>query len=125
MNTSIKLGKALTLAALAIVLFVCASEWWVTSHAYPDFGFNNTALIVKTLIAIALFYAVWRGHAWARWLTGAALLLSGLAQFFVDYAPLPWAQWAKIAAVLMVVAGLTVLFSKSIRAFQQYQRQTD
>jgi hypothetical protein len=120
MNTAAEFGKKLTLFIFALVLFVIASEWWVTAHQYPDFGFNNSNVIIKLLVAVSLFYAILRGQFWARCLAGFLLVLSGTVGLLNNYGDLPWAQWAKISAIILFMAGIWLLLSKTISALQTH-----
>ncbi len=126
--TDIQAGRTLVIVAavillglhLATFLFAFAS---MTSGVETSDWLSN---LVTGTIELCLLYLVFRGHAWARWLTGL-LALAGvvLGLTFLLRASTPDAASALILVLVigMAVAASILLLIPSVRTFQRAQRQ--
>jgi len=70
-----RLGQILVIVAIAITLL---GDLVVISLTIPGAPSSKVVTsVIRWLLTAALFYAIWRGHTWARWLT-VGLLSVGL-----------------------------------------------
>ena len=76
--------------------------------------------VMRLLITAALFYAIWRGQRWARWLIVGLL---GLGLVMILPVVLQSMHPLVIAVALQLIIALGLLaFSPSVSAFINYQR---
>ena len=76
--------------------------------------------VLRWFITAALFYAIWRGHRWARWLTVGLL---GLGVLMIVPVLLRSMHPLVIVVALQFIIALALLaFSPSVAAFIDYQR---
>jgi len=108
----------LVLIAFAVTLL---GDLVVISLKISQVGLSaSTGSIFRWLSTIALFYAIWRGYAWARWLVVGFL---GLGLILV----LLLMQWRGLDALAIGVAlqfstALVLLaFPRSVTTFLGYQ----
>jgi len=118
MPASALTGRLLVLIAFAVTLL---GDLVVISLKISQVGLSaSTGSIFRWLSTIALFYAIWRGYAWARWLVVGFL---GLGLILV----LLLMQWRGLDALAIGVAlqfstALVLLaFPRSVTTFLGYQ----
>ncbi len=97
---SAKLGLAIV-ALLSVV--VIGVELWLLLTGFGE--------VIRLALLVGLLWALWRGHAWARILSGALLLLGGA---------MVGSGWPAIANVAL---GLALLLVPGVGAFQAERRQ--
>jgi hypothetical protein len=79
-----------------------------------------TICCVRIAIVLGLFYAVWRGQSWARWLTVGLFTLGSLKSLFDILAQPSLLLILTSFACLAVVASLA--FTKNVGSFLLYQQ---
>jgi hypothetical protein len=118
MNSIEKRGRVLVAAIIAITLI---SDAVVISLAIADWGIARSgSSLIRWFITAALLCAVWKGHAWARWLT---VTLFALGFLLVAYTAIR--SFHPLLAILAVQFGATVgllAFSSSVSSFMAFQR---
>src|SRR5262245_12308350 len=90
----------LTLFAYLAIVSVGASFWKVREHA-PSVDLRRAAPLV---LELGLFYAVWRGWRWAKWLLVALCAAAGVTAAAVAQAGVRWLE------TRMILIGLAVFF---------------
>ncbi len=119
MPADAKRGRLLLLIAAAITLF---GDFMVISLRIWQVGFATApASTIRWLLTLALFYGIWRGYGWVRWLmvgliaVGLLLLLPTLARTLNPILIGVGAQFGVTLALL--------IFPKSVATFIGYQRK--
>ena len=114
-----KRGKVFLIIAFAVTLF---GDFCVVLLKILHIGLvpSSVGSILRWFITTALFYAIWRGHRWVRWLMVGLL---GLGLLLTVPAMLRTFDPLLIGIVLQF--GITVAllaFPPSVSAFMEYQR---
>jgi hypothetical protein len=126
----VRTGRFLIIASSCILLGIHAAS--VLFSVYVDTLTGTTSAtgclsdFVSGSIEIALLFFIFRGHTWARWLTG----LLSLAAAILAFAYLPNYSYLSAAFVLMLALALGAVFvaailllAPSVRSFQRYQKE--
>ena len=117
-----KRGRAVLAAAFGIWLFmaVCIDVLFLAlGHvsALP-------IICVRPVLTVALFYAVWIGRNWARWLTViffAIAFLSAVGHFVLGHSLFLLVHTLLFLAVFSMFV-FTLVLSRHVAAFLSYQR---
>jgi hypothetical protein len=113
-------GRRLLLTAFAVTLF---GDLCVILLTLLQIGLASVSIasIFRWFITAALFYAIWRGHSWVRWLM---VVLCGLALLLIIPAMMRSLNPLLIGVALQFSITLALLaFPRSVSAFIDYQRQ--
>ena len=112
-------GRLMVIVAIAITL---PGDLVVISLTSPSAPPSKTAgSVVRWLVTAALFYAIWRGQAWARWLTIGLLslgLLLVIPGAFRTLHPMLIGVMLQFAIAIGLLA-----FPPSVSAFLRAQRE--
>jgi hypothetical protein len=109
LTSSVRRGRLLVVIAGAVTLI---GDACVTSLKISRVGFDASfASIFRWLITLALFYAIWLGYAWARWLI---VILMGLG--LLSIIPTLVHTWHP----LMVALALQFSIGAGLLAFPRY-----
>lgn len=76
---------------------------------------------IRWILTVALFYAIWRGHRWARWLV-VGLLALGLLLTLPLALQMFHVTLLTLCVQFAVALGL-LAFPPSVAAFQRFQRE--
>jgi hypothetical protein len=91
--------------------------------AFGD-AFQLLAAGVRLALTVGLFYAVWIGHNWARWLTiglfGFAFLMS--VRHFIVHHNLLFLLFTLFFLRAFAAFTIVLTISKAVAAFLSYQR---
>ncbi|HSY43004.1 MAG TPA: hypothetical protein VK811_03780 [Candidatus Acidoferrum sp.] len=120
LTEELKQGRRLLLIAFAVALF---GDLFVILRFAFLMGFipDSVASISRWLITAALFYAIWRGHNWVRWLV---VVLYGAGLLLIIVPMMRSLQPILIFVALQFCITIALLvFPPSVSAFIQYQRQ--
>ena len=110
MSSQIHTGRLLVITAIAVSLCGNAAADLFSRHFSP----------VAWLLTIGLFYALWRGQRWARWLMVGLL---GSATLFAVWTLLSVPSlFLVFMAVQFVLVGSLLAFSTDVSAFLNFQR---
>ena len=119
MPTQARMGRLLVLAAFAVTIVGDLIVITVVSKrmgASPSIG-----SMVRPLLTVALFYGIWRGAAWARWLV-VCLLSVGLLLVLLPLLRVGMNPFLLGVALQFLVAVGLLAFPPSVGAFLNYQR---
>jgi hypothetical protein len=116
-----KRGRAILAAALGFWLFVaiCVNALVLVVGNYPD-----AARWVRLAATVGLFYAVWIGQRWARWLTVGIftfVFLSRMRHLVLKPNPSLLLHTLFFLAICLMFVFVLVL-SRHVAAFLSYQR---
>ena len=117
-----KRGRAILAAALGLWLIIalCIDVLVLAVGNISTFP----VVCVRLVLTVALFYAVWIGQNWARWLTvsifAVAFFLS-VRHFVLNQNPFLLIHTLLFLAILLMFVFVLVL-SKHVAAFLSYQR---
>lgn len=118
-RASIRRGRVYVLLALLITLVGDAGVIGATmAHSGLASGISG---LVRWGLTLALSIAVWRGHAWARWLM---VTLMGIALLFAvpTAVMMPHPVTIGLAAQFLFTVSL-LAFPPGVRRFQRIQRE--
>jgi hypothetical protein len=114
-----KRGRLLLIIAFTVTLF---GDFCVIGLTISRVGFTPVSVesVLRWFITAALFYAIWRGHRWVRWLMVG---LIGLGLLLAIPAMLRTLHPFMIGIVLQFSITVALLaFPRSVSAFIDYQR---
>ena len=119
MTPEAKRGRLLLLIAIAVTLF---GDGLVILLKMSRVGLvASGGSVIRWFITAALFYAVWRGHRWVRWLMVGLL---GLGLLLTVPAMLRSLHPLLIAVVFQISITVALLaIPPSVSAFIDYQRE--
>ena len=114
-------GRLLLLIAFAVTL---VGDLCLITLKISVLGFRPSSIgsVLRLFVTAALFYAVWRGHRWVRWLM-VGLLGLGLLLAVSDMLR----TWQPLMIGLVIQFSITLallVFPRSVSAFINYQRAT-
>jgi len=111
-------GKAALFALGAALIILSALNLFFSDHALVAEGFIwRVARLAGT---VGLFYAMWNGHVWARYVAGLLLMATGVIGFFYGFGQLSFSLfilWPFIMSAAYIGAGLALFGYKPIEAF--------
>jgi len=111
-------GRLFLLIAFAVTLF---GDLCIIALKISRVGFTPASVgsVLRWFITAALFYAIWRGHRWVRWLVVGLL---GLGLLLTVPAMLRTLHPLVIGVVLQFRITVALLaFPRSVSAFIDYQ----
>jgi hypothetical protein len=118
MNERAQRGRYLLAAAAAISLF---GDGVIILLKIASVGlFASGGSVIRWFITAVLFYVMWQGYQWARWIM-VALLSIGLLLFLPIVFRNPQPLFIAIAAQFGAAVGL-LAFPPSVSAFMAFQR---
>jgi len=130
-SRDVQAGRTLVLISATILLGLHAASLLLTVTVASVTSGVATSDCLRTLVTgsmeLCLLYFVFRGHAWARWLTG--LLSLAAALLGITFLPQLSKSPAAFASILALVFGMALiaailLLVPSVRSFQRHQRQS-
>lgn len=111
-------GRLMILVAAAITLL---GDFFVIvltiAHLPPPRAVGS---IIRWFLTAALFYAIWRGHVWARWLTVGLLGLALIIAVPVTVRTMH--PFLMGIALQFAIATCLLAFPPSVSAFLKFQR---
>lgn len=119
-------GKKIVIAIIVIFLLIDITTTVVTASIYASTGAMEEVAgkiirgAIRFLLTCLLFFFLYKGHKWAKWLIVVLAILSGLFSALAFLATLSWVMLA--LAVVNIGVGIVLLASGSVRDFFKYQR---
>jgi uncharacterized integral membrane protein len=127
---NVQIGRKLVIVSVIsiLVLDISTSLYELTVASITS-SFETVDCIndlISGSIEVVLFYLIFQGYAWARWLMGLFALLGTVVSLV--FLALPFNSPMNIVILLLMTIGIAsnayiLLFASSVRAFQHAQKQ--
>lgn len=111
-------GKIALFALGAALIILSALNVFFSDHSLV--AENFIWRVLRLAGTIGLFYAMWNGHLWAKYLAGLLLVATGVIGFFYGFGQLSFSLfilWPFIMSAAYIGGGLALFGYKPIDAF--------